>query len=555
VDDDPGELSALRDALDRRYHRDYRVVAHGSARAALEDLQGMQVRGERVALVIADQWMPESTGLELLVRTHEIHPSAQRALLVLWGDQSGAPAIREGCVLGRLENYIYKPWAPAEVHLYPAIGEFLADWTRVHVQGMELVRVVSGEPPTRGHEIRELLERSGIPHGVYKAGSETGRALLDRAGLDGSRLPVVILLDGRALVAPSNQDISDALGASNLDERTCDLAIIGAGPAGLAAAVYGASEGLRTVVIEGDVVGGQAGTSSLIRNYLGFPRGISGAELAQRAYQQAWLFGAKYVLARPAVNLRADGPDRIVRLSDGVEIRARAVIIATGATYRRLTGGRLPEFAGTGLFYTTPWDSRMFRGMEAVVVGGGNSAGQAVVYLARHAGRVLLVARADALEKGMSDYLVQEIRRLSNVEVRLHTDVVDAEGDGKLERIVLHDTVRGTTETVPAGIVFALIGAQPRTDWLAGAVERNESGYIVTGRDFDRAMAASTLDRPPTRFETSMPGVFAIGDVRLGSVKRVASAVGDGSVAVHYVHEYLEAPVVVDAGSSARTLV
>ena len=542
VDDDPSELAALLDALARRFGGDYRVVSQLSAAAALRDLARMRDDGEQVALVIADQWMPEMNGIELQVRAHEIHPTAQRALLVHWGDQTATPAILQGCAFGQIENYLHKPWAPAEIHLYPLVGEFLTEWTRAHGPRMEFVRVVGAEPSPRSHEIRSLLERSGIPHGFYLADTDAGRRLLERSGVDGSRLPVVTLPDGRALVDPSNEEISDSLGASSLEDRECDLVIVGGGPAGLAAAVYGASEGLRTIVIEREAVGGQAGTSALIRNYLGFPRGISGAELAQRAYQQAWLFGTRFVFAREVTGLEERGERRVVVLSNGIEISARAVIIATGATYRRIDVPSLDRFVGAGVFYVVPLtDVRLLAGKRLAVAGGGNAAGQAALHVARVAKKVTLVVRGPSLEAGMSDYLVQQIRQTPNVDVRLGTEIVDGDGAGELERIVLSDVETGQRETLDLDALFVLIGAQPRTDWLAGVVDRDERGFIRTGADLRKRLTGAPGSFTPSRLETSMPGVFAVGDVRAGSVKRVASAVGEGAVAVQYVHEYLAA--------------
>jgi thioredoxin reductase (NADPH) len=543
VDDEPGALSALLNALARRFGGDYRVASHLSVRSALEELQKIKDEGEQVALVIADQWMPEATGIELLGRVHEMHPAAQRALLVAWGDKTATPTILQGCAFGQLDNYLHKPWSPPEVHLYPAIGRFLAQWTHEHVPRMELVRLVGQHPSPRAHEISEFLERTGIPHGFYTADSEEGKRLLQERALDASRLPVVILLDGHALVEPTNAEISDALGASNLEERTCDLAIVGAGPAGLAAAVYAASEGLATIVIEREAVGGQAGTSSLIRNYLGFPAGISGSELAQRAYEQAWLFGAKYVFAREASRLSAKSADRILTLSDGIEITARAVVIASGANYRRLNIPRLERFVGAGVFYTTVGDTRVFAGKTILVTGGGNSAGQAVLHLSKNARKVMLVVRAESLEKGMSDYLIREIRQRPNIEVRLLTDVVDGIGGPVLEQVVLLDHAQERQETVTVDAMFVLIGARPQTEWLAGTLQRDIHGFILTGHDLARNNLGWNLQREPMRLETSMPGVFAAGDVRMGSAKRVASAVGEGAIALQYVHQYLTAPI------------
>ena len=303
VDDEPAAIASLLDALTRRYSADYRVIQHLSALGAIAELERLKNEGERVALIIADQWMPEMTGSDLLVQAHRIFPKAQRGLLVEWGDRTAAPAILEGCAMGRLENYLHKPWSPPEVHLYPAVGEFLANWTQIHGLRMETVRVLGEDPSPRAREIRDLLERNGIPHGFYRADSEDALRLIEKTRLDPTRLPAIVLLDGHVLCDPTNAEIMDALGATDVEEPTCDLVIVGGGPAGLASAVYASSEGLRTVVIEREAVGGQAGTSSMIRNYLGFPRGISGAELAQRAYEQAWLFGTKYVFAREARRL------------------------------------------------------------------------------------------------------------------------------------------------------------------------------------------------------------------------------------------------------------
>jgi thioredoxin reductase (NADPH) len=557
VDDEPQALAALLDALARRFGGDYRIVSHLSARAALDDLEQIRADGEQVALVIADQWMPEMSGIELLGRAHEIHSAAQRALLVEWGDQSAAPTIIQGCAFGQIENYLHKPWSPPEVHLYPPVSDFLAAWTRAHGPHMELVRLIGDYPSSRVHEIREFLERNGIPHGFYVAESEQGKRLLRHAGLDGSRLPALILLDGHVLVAPSNANISDALGASNLEERTGDLAIVGAGPAGLAAAVYAASEGLSTIVVEREAIGGQAGTSSLIRNYLGFPAGISGGELTQRAYQQAWLFGAKFVFARGVSHLRPSGLNRILTLSDGTEITVRAVLVASGAAYRRLGIPQLERFRGMGVFYTalsfdTPGDARLMKDKTVLVIGAGNSAGQAVVHLSKNARRVMLLVRGDSLEKSISDYLVRDISRRPNVEIRLRTEVVDGDGDTTLQRVVLMDHACGTRETVSADALFVLIGAQPHTEWLDGTVQRDRKGFIVTGGGLDRADVGWSFERGPLPLETSMPGVFAIGDARQGSVKRVASAVGEGAIAVRHIHEYLAAPVdLVGVGSRA----
>jgi thioredoxin reductase (NADPH) len=552
VDDRPRGMSALLDAIVRRYGADYRTVGHVSARMALEDLAQARQAGEEVALVIADQWMPEMTGRELLLRAHELHPDAQRALLVGWGDRRASETILQACALNQLDNYLLKPWEPPEVHLYPVVGEFLAEWARTHGPRLELVRVLVDPPSPRGTEIRELLERSGVPHGCYERASEPGQRLIAETGLDPDRLPAVVLLDGTILYAPGNRELADALGAPELDDCRCDLAIVGAGPSGLAAAVTAASEGLRTVVVEREAVGGQASASSLIRNFLGFPRGITGADLAQRAYQQAWLFGAKHVLARRAIALRADGASRIVTLDDGRELVARAVLIATGAAYRRLGVPAIDRFDGAGVLYTAGADMAIaLRGKDVVVCGGGNSAGQAVVYLAKSARRVIHAVRGSALAEHMSAYLVDEILRLPNVELRLDTEVVDAAGERVLEQVTLRHHGTGAIEIVRTPALFVMIGASPHTEWLGDTILRDRAGFIVTGSELPADARARFGDRSPLLLETSLPGVFAAGDVRHGSAKRLASAVGDGAVVIQLVHEYLRQ--VAHAGDRPET--
>lgn len=539
VDDRPHGLDALRDALERRYAGDYRIFATVSAHAALAELARARDRGDDVALVIADQWMPEMPGSELLLRANALHPGAQRALLVGWGDTRANETILRACARGQLDNYLLKPWTPAEVHLYPAIGEFLAEWTRLHRPRLELIRLIAPRHSRRGNELRELLERNAIPHGCYDADADAGLRLIERARVERERLPALVLLDGRVLHDPSNAELADLFGVSELAEPTCDLAIVGAGPCGLAAAVIAGSEGLRTIVIEHEAVGGQASTSSLIRNFLGFPRGISGAELAQRAYQQAWLFGAKFVLAR-AERLRVEGDRRIVTLDDGREIVARAAIVATGAAYRRLGVPRIERFDGIGVLYTAGADVALaLAGEDVVVCGGGNSAGQAVVHLARAARRVVLAVRSSRLSDGMSAYLIDEIGRLPNVELRLDTEVVDAEGDRGLEQVMLRHRHTGALEVIRTSTLFVMIGALPRTEWLPASVARDRHGFILTGPDLGDHERAAFTTRAPMLVETSLPGVFAVGDVRYGSTKRLASAVGEGAVAIRVVHDYL----------------
>jgi thioredoxin reductase (NADPH) len=537
VDDEPDPLAKMLDALARRFGGDYRVIPYLSASAALDAIEKIKDENEDIALVIADQRMPEMEGRDFLGRVRSIVPTAKRALLVGWGDHEASPTILQACALGELDNYLYKPWAPAEVHLYPLISEFLAEWTRDHRPGMELIRIVGDEQSPRSNEIRELLNRNGIPFGFHPVGSIAANRLVQERGAELTLLPVVFLHDGSVLLAPTDAQLMDAVGESP-SELSCEVAVVGTGPAGLTAAVYTGSEGLRTLVIERHVIGGQAGASSLIRNFPGFPRGISGAELTQRAYQQAWLFGAKFVFSREVTGLRQLGAKKVLVLSDGREIVTTAVVVATGAKYRRLDVPDLERFVGRSIFYTTFGESRLAQDLDVVVAGGGNSAGQAVVHLAAFARRVTLVVRADSLAKGMSDYLVQQIRRTPNIDVRLQAEVVGGEGGERLERLAIRDKRSNVVENISAKLLFVLIGATPYTDWLANIVQRDAKGSIVTGHDVD--LNFWPLQRKPMNFETSVPGIFAVGDVRLGSAKRVASAVGDGAGAAQNVHQYLQ---------------
>jgi thioredoxin reductase (NADPH) len=536
VDDEPDALAAILDALTRRFGGDYRVVPHSSARAALGFIAKFKEDKEEIALIIADQRMPEMTGREFLGQVRSVVPTAKRALIVDWGDHEVSPTILQACALGELDNYLYKPWTPAEVHLYPLISEFLAEWTRVNRPGMELIHIVGDEQVPRSNEIRELLNRNGIPYGFHQVGSVPANRLIEERGAEIATLPAVFLLDGSVLVNPTDAQIMDGVGESP-HELSCEVAVVGAGPAGLTAAVYAGSEGLRTLVVERHVVGGQAGASSLIRNYLGFPRGISGAELTQRAYQQAWLFGAKFVFAREVTGLRSRGERRILMLSDGREIEAKAIVVATGARYRRLDVADLERFVGRSIFYTTLGETQLVHDLDVAVAGGGNSAGQAAVHLARFARRVTLVVRATSLEKGMSDYLVQQIHNTPSIDVRLDSEIVGGEGSDRLETLIIQNNKRNIVETVPVTLLFVLVGATPHTDWLAGVAQRDAKGFIVTGHDVD--LGSWPMQRKPMSFETSVPGLFAIGDVRLGSTKRVASAVGEGAGAVADIHQYL----------------
>jgi thioredoxin reductase (NADPH) len=543
VDDRPRVLEALARDLGRRFGGDHRIVAEGSPGAALEALEGLARRGEEVALVVAGQQMAELPGVLLLLKAHELHPGAKRVLLVGRREWTPAnPAVR-AMTLGQIDTYLFEPWLPVGRFLYLPVSQVLADWTPTRGPSFEGIRIVGPRWATRSHELRDMLTRMGIPYGWYQPGSAAGRRLLEEAGQDGSTLPVVVFHSGQVFVDPSDAELAEALGfGTTPGSGSYDLIIVGAGPAGLAAAVYAASEGLDTLVVEPQVAGGQAGTSAMIRNYLGFPRGIGGGDLANRALEQAWLFGANLVLAQRASGLRADGPKRLVQLSDGDEVAAEAVVVASGVSWRRLGVPRLEALVGAGVFYGAAGaEARAMEGQDVFVVGAGNSAGQAALHLAKYAASVTVLARGPDLAASMSDYLVQELEQARNVAVRLRTRVVDGLGDHRLEGLRLRRGGDQATEEVPAAALFVMIGGEPRTDWLAG-VERDDRGYILTGHDLlgpDGRPAGWPLRRPPLLLETSIPGVFAAGDVRHRSVKRVASAVGEGAVAVQLVHQYL----------------
>jgi len=533
-------LDALAGDLARRFGADYRVVAERSAGAALAALASLADAGEDVALVIAARATGEPGGLELLLRARELHPGAKRVLLEHRGEWTAGEPIARAMTLGQLDYVLYYPWKPIEQDLYLPMSDFLAGWEKSRATGVEAIRVVGPTWAPSSHRLRDTLARAGIPYGFYPDDSVDGRRLLEEAGEDGTRLPVVVFRRGMVLVDPSYAELAAALGLQTHPAGGgCDVVIVGAGPAGLAAAVNAASEGLQTRVLERSVPGGQAGTSSLIRNYLGFPHGLSGEDLTWRMFQQAWLFGAELIMAQAATRLTVRGRDRVLRLSDGGEVAAKAVILATGVAWRRLGVPALEALSGSGVFYgAAGTEARALRGEHVFVVGAGNSAGQAALHLARFADSVTIVAIEHDLGERMSDYLVQQLLATPNVHLRLHHEVVDGHGRRRLEGLTLRDRDTGATQEVAASALFVLIGAEPRTDWLHGAVERDQGGYVLTGRD----LAGWPLRRGPMLLETSLPGVFAAGDVRYRSVKRVASAVGEGAIAVQLVHEYLADP-------------
>lgn len=538
VDDEAAALAMLGRELRARYGSQYRVVGCSSAEDALAGLAGLRAEAADVPLVLADQWMTGTTGVELLARVRDLYPTARRGLLVSWGDRSTSAPILAAAASGQIDFYVAKPaWFPDE-QFHLAITESLAEWWRQRGGQFEAVTVIGDELHPRSHEIRDLLTRNSVPFGFHRSDSARGRELLDRLDVPANDGPAVAMYSGAVLVDPSNAEVGAALG---LDVRPTeldhDVVIIGGGPAGLAAAVYAASEGLRTVVLEREAFGGQAGTSSLIRNYPGFPRGISGAELAWRAYQQAWVFGTRFVYGNPAMSLSTGDRGHLIGLADGSSLRSRAVIVATGVSYRHLDIPGLEPLVGAGVFYGAATVAvHAVTGRHAFVVGGGNSAGQAAMHLSRYAKQVSVLVRSASLAASMSDYLIREIGNAPNIDVRYGVDVVGVAGDGRLEQVRLRDHATGATEALPAAGLFVLIGARPYTDWLPDTIHRDDWGYLLTGPDAGRHWP---LRRPPLLMETSRPGVFAVGDARHGSIKRVASAVGEGSICVRLIHEYL----------------
>jgi thioredoxin reductase (NADPH) len=544
VVEDEGDVRArIRGELERRYGSDYRVRCVGSATDALARLERWREAGDPVALVLADQWMPDMLGEDFLACARGLYPNAKRALLVkfgAWGHRDTADAMLRAMARGNIDYYVLKPWRRADEYFHRTITEFLQEWERASSGAPQEVAVVCEWRSPRSHQLRQMLARNGVPHVVHETDSPEGRRILAEADQEGTRKPVVVMEGGAVLVDPTNAELADAYGVSTrLEERSdFDVVVVGAGPAGLAAAVYASSEGLDTLVVERESIGGQAGSSSKIRNYLGFARGVSGTELAQRAYQQAWIFGARFLHTRSVTALRPEGGRYALELSDGSEATATAVVLATGIAYRRLRIPELDALVGMGVFYgASVSEARAHTGQEVYVVGGGNSAGQAAVHLARYAARVTILVRRASLAETMSSYLINEIEAAENIEVRPHTEVVGGAGEGALKSVELRDCRTGRLETVPAAALFLMIGAQPHTEWLPESTCRDERGYLLTGSEVPET--DWPLERPRLMLETSLPGVFAVGDARHGSTKRVASAVGEGSVVIEQVHQLL----------------
>ncbi len=541
VDDDPAVSRAVARDLRRRYGERHRVLRAASPSEGLEALRELKLRGEPVAVLLADYRMPEMNGIEFLEAAMDLFPRARRALLTAYADTDAAIAAIN---VVDVDHYLLKPWDPPEEKLYPVLDAMLLSFAET--AGVEVLetRVVGHRWSAPSFEIRDFLARNAVPYRWVSVEEPEGRRLLDAAGADPDRLPLVVTPDGSTLVAPTTSEVAHAVGLST-DPATdfYDLVVIGGGPAGLGAAVYGSSEGLRTLLVEREATGGQAGQSSRIENYLGFPDGVSGAQLTDRARRQAAKFGAEILTARSVSGLRTNGPARVVSFTDGTEVAAHTVIVATGVSYRGLSAPSAPALTGSGLFYgSAATEAADCVDAEVFVVGGANSAGQAAVFFSRVAKKVTLVVRADSLEKSMSHYLIEQLRGIDNVGVRLQTVIEDVHGDGHLEALTLRDTTTGLCERVDTSHAFVFIGAEPRTDWLDGTLVRDPRGFVVTGLDLvvdGRNPAGWPLDRDPWPLEASIPGVFVAGDVRSDSVKRVASAVGEGAMAVTLAHRYL----------------
>ncbi len=543
VDDDPGVLSAVARDLRRRYSEQYRIIRADSGAAALDALRELKQRNDPVALLLVDQRMPTMSGTELLVQAQSLFSDARRALLTAYADTDAAiQAINEVAV----NYYLLKPWDPPEEKLYPVLDDLLEDWQGSYRPPFEGTRIIGHRWSAEAYQLKDFLSRNQIPYLYYDVENDSdGIALMEQLNLSREQLPVVLLEDGTQLHSPSESELAGHIGLQTRAGRDYyELIIVGGGPAGLAAAVYGASEGLQTLLIEREAPGGQAGTSSRIENYLGFPSGLSGADLARRAVTQARRFGVDMLTPQEVKSLRVDGPYRILTLADGQEIACHALIVAVGLSYRTLDVPGLDDLTGAGVYYgASLTEASSCSAQPVYIVGAGNSAGQAAIYLAQHASHVTLVVRGDSLAKSMSQYLVERIEHAPTIDVRSESEVVGVTGTSNLETVTIRHRKTGAEETLPGAGLFIFIGAVPQTGWLGDTVLRDERGFVLTGpvlqQPDGRYPPSWTEDRPPYLLESSVPGVFVVGDVRAGSVKRVASAVGEGSIAVQFVHQYL----------------
>ncbi len=540
VDADPAGLAGIERELLDRYSRHYDVVCTASAAEARDRLTQLRENGNDVAVVLAGKEVDDPSCSELFAEVRRLHPHAKRALLVGWGEwgfRETGDAILEAIEHGKIDHYVVRPVAPPDELFHHSISTFLLEWAEERRTAPYAIQVVGDSWSGRAAALRNVLERCAFPHAFCLADSDEGRRLLEGSSR-GTELPVVILPDGTTLTNPSDVELTRATGSSvEPGEGEVDLLIVGAGPAGLSAGVYGASEGLRTLIVDTHGIGGQARSSSLIRNYLGFPRGVSGGVLARQAYEQAWVFGARFAFMQHVTGLRADADRLVATLSEGATVSARAVVLATGVAYRRLGIPALEALAGAGVFYGgSGSDVHRMSGQDVYVLGGANSAGQEALHLARYARRVTLVVRGTP---GMSHYLVRQLAATPNVEIRLGTEIVGGGGDGWLTHLVLRDRASGAETPVAADGLYLSIGARPHTEWLPAEIARDNRGFVLTGADVPRD--TWPLERDPLPLETSMPRVLAVGDARHGSVKRVASAVGAGSIAIQVVHRLLEA--------------
>lgn len=542
VDDDPDVLQAVARDLRRQYGDRFRITRADSGQSALDAVQKLKLRNDTVALFLVDQRMPKMTGVELLGEAGQVFPLAKRVLLTAYADTDAAiRAINNA----KLDYYLLKPWDPPEEKLYPVLNDLLDDWQASFHPPFKGIRVISDRWSPHSHQIRDFLARNQIPYRWLDIEQETeAKELIDLANIENPYFPLVLLPDGSHLSKPSNIELAEKIGLKTQAEKPFyDLVIVGGGPAGLAAAVYGASEGLRTVAVEREAPGGQAGTSSRIENYLGFPVGLSGGDLARRAVTQAKRFGVEILTPQEARQVRLDNNYRIITLSDGTEISCHALILALGVSWRRLQVPGIDRFTGAGVYYgAAQTEALACSGEDVYVVGGANSAGQAAMYFSRYARTVNMLVRGDSLTKSMSQYLIDQIGATENIKVQTHTSVIEAKGTTSLDTLVLQNSLTGETKTVAANSLFIFIGAVPHTDWLDSILVRDERGFLFTGSDLPRKNNKPlgwSLERDPYLLETNVPGIFAVGDVRHGSVKRVASGVGEGSICVQFVHRYL----------------
>jgi thioredoxin reductase (NADPH) len=542
VDDDPSVSRAVARDLRRKYGEGYRIVRAESGPQALDALREIKLRGEQVAVLLADYRMPQMSGIEFLEQAMDLFPLARRVLLTAYADTDAAI---QAINVVDLDHYLLKPWDPPEEKLYPVVDGLLEAWTATDRQPAREIRVIGHRWSARSYEVRDFLARNSVPFRWYLADDAEAVRLLAAAGLGDDTLPVVVTAEGKALIEPSDADLAASAGLATIPTGDFyDLVVVGGGPAGLGAAVYGGSEGLRTVLVERRATGGQAGTSSRIENYLGFPDGVSGEQLTERARRQALKFEVEMLTTRDVVGLEQRGSARVVRFEDGTELAAHTVILATGVSYRMLEAPGLAGLAGRGVYYgAATTEGPSCRSQDVYIVGGANSAGQAAMYFARYANKVTMLVRGASLDTSMSRYLIDQIDRVPTIEVRTCTEVVDGGGEDHLESLGLRNNATGESETVPASWLFVFIGAAPRTDWLDGCLDRDRRGFVLAGPDLvvdGHRPAGWPLDRDPYHLETSVPGVFVAGDVRAESVKRVASAVGEGAMAVTLVHRYLE---------------